>query len=875
MKKYFACIVVTLVCVFACRKEMEGPVGSFTAAPSFEASFEEDVFSQTKTALTPSKSVVWSKGDQVAIFMGDSRPNLYQVNDGAAGSVTGTFDYAGADDSFCSGEDPGCNVALYPYGSALRCTYEDGDGYVISGLKLAGEQTYAPGGFAQGAFPMAALTSSLTDYQLKFRNVLGILKLSLTGSNAVSSLTLTGKNGEKLSGAAQVVLDHGSTPVVTMADDASASVTLVCPDGVQLDPEKPVDFHIVLPPVSFTKGFTVEVQYAGGVVHRIETDKVNTVRRSIVLAMPEVELPYLEDDSVPMLLDLDFLQDGTVRDLSDLENAVQTFSSPMMFTYYNEGLKDYVCHFNNELGTKPTAGYHKINYRDNELMKSGLADGFSIELLFKCNDLPAETVYCSLLSSVNGPGFGVCLLSSTHEIRFEIQTSGESAKHTLHSGVVPVPGQYYHVVAVWDGAEAMLYVDGALTKSVDATGSLTLPDTANQWIGIGADANGATAATPFNGDIAVAKIHNAALSAAEVKALCTSLENAGSISVTPACRTTCTLAPGASYYIYELAEGEFSSGFDVVAVSQNGTPYPCETSYVESEAYGNHLKTILPSGIEASECMLYLKRADAVKSLVRLPVGAKASATVPGVFAHRCNGSGDYQENTVAGLTATQGREKDGITGAEFDVWVTTDGEVVAYHNKSLTYKYLGLIEKTLVIEDSSYSDLQTGFDWADKTLNTLDEFFTQGKKAPNVILNFEIKNHSTVEKNIACAQAVAERLNAHDIVSQCRVMSYSKEALDKLKELVPALKVDLLTQDPTTDVPVASGAGFSGIECGWTYLTPAIVDDIHNKGMELISYTPATEADMMSVINLNVDYVTVNEVDMALKLVRRPYISE
>ena len=868
-------MAVTLLCVFACRKEMEGPVGSFAGVPSFEASFEEDVESQTKTALTSSKTVVWSKGDQVAIFMGDTRPNLYQVNDGAAGSVTGTFDYAGADDSFYSGETPDCNVAFYPYASALRCAYEEGTGYVISGLKLAGEQTYAPGGFAQGAFPMAALTSSLTDYQLKFRNVLGILKLSLTGSNAVRSLTLTGKNGEKLSGSAQVVLDHDNTPVVRMADDASASVTLVCPDGVQLDPEKPVDFHIVLPPVSFTKGFTVEVQYAGGVVHRIETDKVNTVRRSVVLAMPEVELPYLEDDSVPMLLDLDFLQDGTVRDLSDLENAVQTFSSPMMFTYYNEGLKDYVCHFNNELDTKPTTGYHKIDYKDKELMKAGLADGFSIELLFKCNDLPAETVYCSLLSSVNGPGFGVCLLNSTHEIRFEIKTSGESSKHTLHSGVVPVPGQYYHVVAVWDGAEAMLYVDGVLTKSVDATGSLTLPDTANQWIGIGADANGATAATPFNGDIAVAKIHNAALNASEVKALCTSIENAGSISVTPACRTTCTLAPGASYYIYELAEGEFSSGFDIVAVSQNGTSYPCETSYVESEAYGNHLKTILPSGIEASECMLYLKRGDAVKSLVRLPVGAKASATVPGVFAHRCNGSGDYQENTVAGLTATQGREKDGITGAEFDVWVTTDGEVVAYHNNSLTYKYLGLIEKTLVIEDSSYSDLQTGFDWSGKTLNTLDEFFTQGKKAPNVILNFEIKDHSTVEKNIACAQAVAERLTSHDIVSQCRVMSYSKEALDKLKELVPALKVDFLTKEPTTDVPVAAGAGFSGIECKWTNLTPAIVDDIHNKGMELISYTPATEADMMSVINLNVDYVTVEEVDMALKLVRRPYVSE
>ena len=60
MKKYFACMAVTLLCVFACRKEVEGPVGSFAGAPSFEASSEEDVESQTKTALTSSKTVVWS-----------------------------------------------------------------------------------------------------------------------------------------------------------------------------------------------------------------------------------------------------------------------------------------------------------------------------------------------------------------------------------------------------------------------------------------------------------------------------------------------------------------------------------------------------------------------------------------------------------------------------------------------------------------------------------------------------------------------------------------------------------------------------------------------------------------------------------------------
>jgi len=864
MRRLFKLSVVALILSSACMKEQEYAVSRDTAAPVFSATFEECVEAGSKTAMTPDRRVVWSAGDQVSIFMGNAAANQYQVDDKSAGSSTGNFEYAGSDADWKDGSSPACNIAYYPY--AQQLAVQEGDGCCeISGIILPQEQTYVEGSFGQGTFPMVAMTDALDDYDLNFRNVCGAIRIRMTGSNTVKSLRITGKNNERLSGNATLNVSRDKDPELVMSEDAAGSaVTLSCPGGVALDPVTPTDFFIVLPPVVFTKGFIVEATYAGGAVHRFETDKSNTVFRSKILSMPPVELPYMDDDKA-YLLNLDFNADGTVTDRSMLNHNVQTFASARMFNYYNEGLEDYACHFGSVPGLTITSGYHKIDYKNNAAMKTGLGDGFSAEVLFKCNELPQYTAYSSLLSSIQGPGFGICLLNTTHEIRFEIQTDGESAKKKLHTGIVPEPGKYYHVVAVWDGTTAKVYVNGELAVEDSAKGNLTLPASEFQWIGVGADSDGAKAATPFNGDIAVAKIHDAVLSAEEVTSLYTPVSDAPVISQNLYYRNECTLAPGCSYYIYNSGE---LAGNETVILTDGTKTTQCSWSSVSDGVQ----KVTIPSGLTGSECALHIKRGDSYRTLGLMNVGTTPYAKVPGVFAHRCKGSGSYQENTVAGLTATQGREKDGITGAEFDVWITSDGEVVVYHNSSFTYGYVALgWTTTLVLEESKYSDLKSGFKSESMTLNTLDEFFTQGLKAPNVILNFEIKEHSTDERNIACAEAVAAKLKAHDIVSQCRVMSYSEVALKRLQELVPDLKIDFL--DKTPDVAYTVTAGYEGISTNQEYITPILVKNAHNAGLEITGFTPSTEAEVMNLINQNVDYITVNLVDMALGVVTRPYV--
>ena len=72
---------------------------------------------------------------------------------------------------------------------------------------------------------------------LSFKNIGGILKLSLTGSYSVSRINLTGNSGEPLSGSAIVTLGQDCIPSVKLSNDACASVTLICDPAIQLDTE--------------------------------------------------------------------------------------------------------------------------------------------------------------------------------------------------------------------------------------------------------------------------------------------------------------------------------------------------------------------------------------------------------------------------------------------------------------------------------------------------------------------------------------------------------------------------------------------------------------------------------------------------------------
>ena len=296
MKKLILLVAMAVVALAGCQKsELVDPIESNDV---FTASVEE-FDAQTKTSINENRRIVWSTGDRLAIFQGNTIADEYQLADGSAGLSSGSFKWVSKDNEvnsdFGAGFELPCNVAFYPYAEGLLLDgdmLEDGkEVYTVSTVVLPVVQTYVQNSFGNGAFPMVAVTQNMEDHNLKFKNVLGAMELQLKGTQLVKSIKVEGSNGEKLSGGATVTAyANNLTPAIKMASDASTYVMLDCVDGVQLNEAEATNFYIALPPVLFEKGFTVTVTDVEENVQTITAEAANTVLRSSILVMPEITI---------------------------------------------------------------------------------------------------------------------------------------------------------------------------------------------------------------------------------------------------------------------------------------------------------------------------------------------------------------------------------------------------------------------------------------------------------------------------------------------------------------------------------------------------------------------------------------------------------
>ena len=316
MKKLWMAAACTAAFVLAsCQEEsFEGRDGSDNYYASVET-FGTD----TRTALGEGCSVVWSSEDRIAIFEGNGSGQAYQVLDAYVGKSSGEFAEVEGLVTEGIGADIEGTIAVYPFNEDLTVTSGDNGDYIIEGVTFPSEQKYIAGSFSDEAFPMTAICE-YGSRNLSFKNIGGVLKLSLTGSYSVSQITLTGNSGEPLSGSATVTLGPDGIPSVTMSDDASRSVSLVCSPAVQLDPEKTTDFYISIPPTEFEAGFTVTVTDENGLNSIKTTNKSNILGRSKILVMPGLS----DDALIKMTYDNDYIEGSHSFILSNGNFAIFT-----------------------------------------------------------------------------------------------------------------------------------------------------------------------------------------------------------------------------------------------------------------------------------------------------------------------------------------------------------------------------------------------------------------------------------------------------------------------------------------------------------------------------------------------------------------------
>ncbi len=237
----------------------------------------------TKTYTDNQYRVLWNEDDRISIFNRDTYNQQYRFN-GKTGDNSGSFSIIQSSD-FITANPISAIYAIYPYAEGTKISNDE-----VLAVNLPSTQTWAQDSFGPGANVMVAAAS---DNKLMFKNAGGVLSFKLYGADAsVSSLLLKSNGGEAISGKASIAMTVGGLPVLTMDGSASDEVTLSCPAPVTLNADASdfTEFWFVLPPVTFSSGFTITVSAPDGSTFTKSSTKALTISRNTISRMAPVEI---------------------------------------------------------------------------------------------------------------------------------------------------------------------------------------------------------------------------------------------------------------------------------------------------------------------------------------------------------------------------------------------------------------------------------------------------------------------------------------------------------------------------------------------------------------------------------------------------------
>lgn len=252
-------------------------------APTFICRIDASESISARTYVDESLNMFWTADDCVSIFT-NTYNQQYKFT-GKTGENTGTFAKVKTDEP-ATGISLSRYYGVYPYNAATEIA---SDGQMT--LELPAVQDYAANSFGLGANTMVAVTGNSEDNSLPFKNVCGYLVINLYGDCAIKSITLKGNNGEKIAGKALCIPAFGEAPAIAFDEAASSEITLNCGEGVELGKteETATAFWFVVPPVTFSDGFSISCTSDAGTITEKSTSISRTVERNKVFNMAPLE----------------------------------------------------------------------------------------------------------------------------------------------------------------------------------------------------------------------------------------------------------------------------------------------------------------------------------------------------------------------------------------------------------------------------------------------------------------------------------------------------------------------------------------------------------------------------------------------------------
>ena len=272
MKKillYICAVIALAVAIVSCTREMVDTVPALKSLSRVKAVVSEAPL--VKSHLENGTKIVWDVNDQIGIFS-DTQDVV-------------PFTKEGDEDVFTSGTPVDGNTfyAFFPYSAA---SYNPANKKMLS--FVIDDATTAGGPNPVLRTPLIA-QSNTEDFS--FKHTCAVLHFSITGTETLYSITLSGNNNEKIAGTFTVNLDD-DVPVLS-GEGSSGSLTFAY--WQQLSTKDAYDVYFILPPITFSNGFTISLNHSSGTTTK-KTTKSVTLSRATVRSFALVNLDQLIEE---------------------------------------------------------------------------------------------------------------------------------------------------------------------------------------------------------------------------------------------------------------------------------------------------------------------------------------------------------------------------------------------------------------------------------------------------------------------------------------------------------------------------------------------------------------------------------------------------
>ena len=225
------------------------------------------------------------------------------------------------------------------------------------------------------------------------------------------------------------------------------------------------------------------------------------------------------------------------------------------------------------------------------------------------------------------------------------------------------------------------------------------------------------------------------------------------------------------------------------------------------------------------------------------------------MIAHR-GLSGLERENTCAAFVAAGNREI--YFGIETDVHCTSDGQYVIIHDDN-TARVSGqdmVVEETdmQTLRDLHLMDMDGETTRGDLVPPTLEEYIRICKRYDKVAV-LELKN--VMPEEHICG--IMETVKKLDYLDRMVVISFKRDNLICLRKHYPNQAIQYLVATWKEEYLDVLKEYRFGLDMHHPVITPEIVQQVHEAGLEVNCWTVDTPEDAARMIACGVDYITTN----------------